>query len=601
MTKGFNNENQTNTNSEGGNSKPRGKFNKGKNANGDNGIKYVRGEKRRTTVDENTKNLRRLYNRLMQKGKDPKNKNKKEVNKSDIVSKVMKIINGNYSESCFKHDGCRVLQGSIKYGDKKQRFEIIKNLIPHTYELIIKKYSIYLAVKMYKYAEPKQKEEILTQSVYPNFVKLMKGANGQAFLNFVFTNSGSNLQNGLVDYYMLKYLKLTEDKLKLIMSVNENISKKTEGGENSSSDPTNPTNDVIIYEKQDTFAGASIKDDIKAHLEKQLEKNVHKNYIFQSFLNKTFDYLDPRTKLYISELFDDDLGEFLMNKPGVEVACKIFTVASAKTRKKIIKKIKDNLKSMISNETSVLFLIKIILFNDDTKLVEKYILKTLMEDCNDELMQNKTLFKIICNIISPFNTRVNNPYENKILTYKEDSGSKKDDDKRHEELVAVTLDDIFNMVNPNVKFYLTDQTYTILIVELINLLIKNKNTEKLREILKNISSTVQIDYQNNFDDLDNTLLSEKTPHFVINRIMKSVKELEVICEEFYKALTDVLMNNLDGYLNTKAIFIIVTIAENPKTKKFIEPALSKFRTYIKNQAGEKDKVGFQLLGKILNK
>jgi pumilio homology domain family member 6 len=599
MTKGFNKENQTNTNSEGGSSKPRGKFNKGKSAGNDNGIKYVKGERRRTTVDENTKNLRRLYNRLMQKSKD--SKNKKEVNKSDLVSKVLKIINGNYAESCFKHDGCRVLQGSIKYGDKKQRYEIIKNLIPHVYDLIIKKYSIYLAVKMYKYAEPKQKEEIISQSVYPNFVKLMKGANGQAFLNFVFTNSGSNIQNGLVDYYMSKYLKITEDKLKAIKSVNEILIKKSEGEEMTPSDPTDPSNDVIIHEKQGTFAGESVKDDLKAHLEKQLEKNIHKNYIFQSFLNKAFDYLDWKTKLYVSELFDDDLGEFLQNRPGVELACKIFTVASAKTRKKVIKKIKDNLKSMTSNETSVLFLIKIILFNDDTKLVEKHIIKTLMEECNDELMQNKTLFKIICNIISPFNTRVNNPYENKILTYKEDSGSKKDEAKRHEELLTVTLDDIFNMVNPNVKFYLTDQTYTILLVELINLLIKNKDTEKLREILKNISSTVQIDYQNNFDDLDNTLLSEKTPHFVINRIMKSVKDLEEICDEFYKALSDVLLNNLDGYLNTKAIFIIVTIAENPKTKKFIESALNKFRTYIKNQAGEKDKVGFQLLGKILNK
>ena len=554
----------------------------------DGDIKFVKGDKRRTVVDENTKSMRRMYNRLMQKSKDQK----KEINKVDIVKKIMKIVNGNYSDLCFKHDGCRVLQGSIKYGDKAQKSEIIKNLISHVYDLVVKKYSIYLAVKMFKFAEQGQKEEIINKSVYPNFGKLMKTTNGQAFLNFVFTNSSHSIQNGLVSYYMIKYLKVSEEQMK---NMNENVIKEGTLAHD-------PANDIIINEKQGTYAGETIKDNIKLHLEKQLERNVHKNFIFQAFLNKTFDYFDTKTKVYISELFDDDLNEFVQNKYGVELACKVFTVASAKTRKKIIKKIKDNIKSFTSNETSVLFLIKVILFNDDTKLVEKYVLKSVLEQMNEELMQNKIVFKILCNIITPFNPRVNNPYENKILTYKIDSGSKKDDSKRHEELISLTMDEIFRAVNPNVKFFLTDRAYSTLLIDIIHLLIKNEDDDKLNELLKNIHAVVQIDYQNNFDELDSTLLSEKTSHFVLNKIMKAVgvnisKDYVL---DFFQKISNVLLNNIEGYLSSKAVFVILNIMENAASKKFLEAGVKKYKTLIKAKAEEKGMIGFQILHKILN-
>jgi len=61
--------------------------------------------------------------------------------------------------------------------------------------------------------------------------------------------------------------------------------------------------------------------------------------------------------------------------------------------------------SILSNETSILFIIKIILFCDDTKIVEKHILQVLVEQLNEQLMQNKNLLKIFMNIIHPFNTK----------------------------------------------------------------------------------------------------------------------------------------------------------------------------------------------------
>jgi len=159
----------------------------------------------------------------------------------------------------------------------------------------------------------------------------MKSENGQAFLNFIFSNSPHSLQNKMVEYYISKYLKIPLDKL---LNLNNMDNTLTNNNKENLTDPTDPANDLIIVEKQGTFDQENVRNDLKVHLEKQLEKKVHKSFIFQAFLNKIFDSLDGKTKVYLSELFDDDFSEFLQNKQGIELSCKLFTVASAKIRKK---------------------------------------------------------------------------------------------------------------------------------------------------------------------------------------------------------------------------------------------------------------------------
>jgi hypothetical protein len=221
---------------------------------------------------------------------------------------------------------------------------------------------------------------------------------------------------------------------------------------------------------------------------------------------------------------------------------------------------------------------------------------------NEGIVDNKILLKVIANIISPFNPRVNNSYENKILTYKEDCGSKKNDEKRHEELISLCLNDIFRVVNLNVKFLLTDPTYSTILPEIITLLNKNGEEDNLKIILKNISTLVDIDYKKNFDTIETTLLAEKSSHFVLNRILKIIGgdlEKNDFKLNFFKEIACVILNNLDGFLKTKGIFIIVTIVENAASKKYLIKELGKFKSMIKTKGNEKDQVGFKILNKVL--
>lgn len=58
------------------------------------------------------------------------------------------------------------------------------------------------------------------------------------------------------------------------------------------------------------FKAEDIIKKLKVHLQKQLEKNINKDFIFHGFLNKILEYLDEKTQIYITELFDDDISFF---------------------------------------------------------------------------------------------------------------------------------------------------------------------------------------------------------------------------------------------------------------------------------------------------
>jgi len=232
------------------------------------------------------------------------------------------------------------------------------------------------------------------------------------------------------------------------------------------------------------------------------------------------------------------------------------------------KKVRESINVLLSSETSMLFLIKIILFCDDTKLVDKHVLKPLIEAMNEEIMQNKGLLKIFMNIVVPFNPKINNNYEQEILTNKLDSSSKKDDGKRHEELVSYIANDLFNVVNLNAKFFLNDNIYSFLLTDFIGIL-SLKYEDKLTALLKTISEVLEIDYKNHFDNLQKTLLAERNSQFAISRILKILQAENVnedILVNFSKSLATLLSKNFDGFLETKAIFIIVRVFECEKNK-----------------------------------
>jgi hypothetical protein len=80
---------------------------------------------------------------------------KKELGNAEkhvLVAECIKLIGEKYTELCYKHDGCRVLQALLKYGNRPQRELVVDKIKANFVELMSSKYSHYLASKAYYFA-----------------------------------------------------------------------------------------------------------------------------------------------------------------------------------------------------------------------------------------------------------------------------------------------------------------------------------------------------------------------------------------------------------------------------------------------------------------
>ena len=570
--------------------KPKASFKKGE-------PRFVKQTK--TQIDPTTKEMRSLYNKLMQNTKS---------DKSLLIKKILSIIGENYENYCYKHDGCRVLQGCLKYGSKEQRNKIIESLMPFLFKIICGKYSIYLGNKIFKYSDNEQKKKILEDIIKPNFINLLKYSGGITFTKTVFMYSNTNYQDELIDLYIKEYFKIPLEKIKLIKEA-ENLNKDKNDEDKDEDikmkDEENEKKDnIIIDNSEKNYEAEDIIKKLKEHLEKQLEKNINKNFIFHGFLNKIFDYLDEKTQIYITELFDDDISFFMDSYYGYELIMKMYSISSAKTRKKIIKYVRDKMDTFISDEKGTYFIIKIILFTDDTVSVNKIFMNAIMDKLDTNMVENKNCLKIIWNIISPFNKKCNNVQQQNLLNYSSKNSNKKSLDKRQKEILDNIFEKLFKIVNYGIRFLIKDILFSHFLTDFILFLAQKNEIEKLENIINNIIQYLEEDYKNNKDNVNNCALADKVGQFTVKRIFKDLIENEGEANKYGKNFAEkiakIMKPDLDKFLDSRAVFLIVMIMENKDTKTFLSKEIEKFRGDImKNKDNEKLK-GMQLLSKLIN-
>lgn len=574
--------------------------------------------------------LRRLYNKLMQKT---------DNNKSNIVDTILGKIKNNYKEYAFKHDGCRILQGCIKYGNKQQRKNIISEIKDTIYDLATGKYSIYLAIKLWKYAE-KEEQNAISKICINKLTNLCKSASGEMFLNFVYLNSTKTIQDNLVSFYMKYKLQLNKEEVIRIFEENKslenkameieenyNAENKTEETNTNSNqmlvdDEVNNTNEIttesaILVGKKETYQHEDFNETFKKSLEFILEKKMHGNYIFHAALSSIFEYLSLSTKHYISELFDDDFEVFLNSKPSIELAMKIYTVASTKTRKKILKKVfKDDwANSLLASDFNITLATKILLTTDDTKLSTKQVLKPLIAYSNST--DFNVLVKVVHGIINPSKVH-------QLLEYTLDISTKKDHDKILYEILSICKKHIINSINVNAEKFLLDpekKGLSTFLLDLISYLKAtegtvtntnsndNKDNEEesddeekddssfLEKVLEAIMSYLNF----NFEDSKTPLILDSKNYLIIAQIIKRLKNSNnsnsntnarknstvsnksnksekgtKYCKsivKFIEGIVSFIKTNIDKFLESKAIFIVLAIYEDSAFKKLLNNEL----------------------------
>lgn len=159
-------------------------------------------------VSDLIKKLRINYNKLLIKKRESKITNEE---KHAIVTECLELIGTKYSELIYKHDGCRVLQSLLKYGNRVQRAKVVDNIKEHYLHLMTTKYSHYLASKAYYYApEPEQKlyfRQIVTRDIH----KYIIHAYASEVIEYIYNLSSDQERREMVFAFYGNYFLLLKE------------------------------------------------------------------------------------------------------------------------------------------------------------------------------------------------------------------------------------------------------------------------------------------------------------------------------------------------------------------------------------------------------
>ena len=227
-----------------------------------------------------------------------------------------------------------------------------------------------------------------------------------------------------------------------------------------------------------------------------------------------------------------------------------------------------------------------------------------MDRLNENILENKNCLKIVWNILYPFNKKCNNVQQQNLLSYSSPNSNKKTLQKRQAELLSSNvIDKIFKIVNYDIKLFLKDLLYSNFLTDFLKYLISKNEIEKVENLINTIISCIEDDYKNNKDTIDNCILIDKVGHVTLKRILKELDETEGEAKKYEITLAEkiayILKSEMDKFLNSRAIFIIVQLMENEKTKNLLSKELKKYKGEImKNKDNDKLK-GMQLLAKLM--
>lgn len=276
----------------------------------------IMNRRQKQKVSDLIKLLRINYNKLMMKKKEISNEEKHA-----LVDESIKHIADKYVELLYKHDGCRLLQALLKYGNKPQRELVTDKIKEHFIHLMTSKYSHYLASKLYYFAPREDQKAFLRSEVAGSMQKLIMHAYAAEVVEYIYCQSDDNQRIEMVIGLYGNYFLLLKD------FINE---------ENKKPNSAKLRLKTFLELKPNLTQG--IMDKLENVVQRLVEKGMIRHSIVQAILLDYISCQPDKEKLkLLAEMMKEKLPALLASRPGLAVACGIFNVLDAKDRKLAIK------------------------------------------------------------------------------------------------------------------------------------------------------------------------------------------------------------------------------------------------------------------------
>ncbi|TDG39491.1 hypothetical protein AWZ03_014089 [Drosophila navojoa] len=329
--------------------------------------------KRSRETFEITQKVKQLYELL---------KCRRSKDKHLLVEQMYKILNidNMIVKVVVAHDSSRVIQCMLKHATPELREELSSKLIPHAPELCQSKYAHFCVNRMLKYGSPNTKK-LLVNAMYGNMVRLCGHKIAGKIVDYIYLNGDSKERRYMrQEFYGDLYKSVKDDKVKCL---------------------------------KDSFKSspdmkASIINAVKANLDHIANKELLDNSLVHAVLLEYIQVIDKEKMEETVTPLAAYIPHMLSTKDGAEAAILCFYNSTSKTRRAIIKKIKEHLLKISMHEHGHTFLIALLNTLDDTKAAKKSIFDPLYGELKT-LVSNNYGRRVVQWMVAPGDTSCFHP------------------------------------------------------------------------------------------------------------------------------------------------------------------------------------------------
>ncbi|KAI1701985.1 CPL domain-containing protein [Ditylenchus destructor] len=357
-----------------------------------------------------------------------------------LIKKLINLLKGHAAELIYAHDTSRVFQYLLALKRENIRNDLFEELTPEIVRMAKSKYSKFFVNKMLKYGS-KQQRDTVVNAFRGHCVKLFKMVASAPLLDTMYSEYSTSEQRQAIvsEFYGPEYV--------LFRSEGENTETLKDIAANK------PEKIPIIMQ----------------NLETVLETATQKLTLKLSLTHKLmFDYLTYCTKDQKKSLVDTlrtNIPEMIHTRDGSRTALLLIWNADESERKDIVKSFHNLAVKAANDEFGRRALFGIFDVVDNTKLVNKYILKEIADNIAD-VVYDKFGVWVLHYLVHPRQFQVFGKGLLEILRQGDSNEySEKTKSERYTELFNYIKEPLYTFLAANMREVITNKTSSVLILD----------------------------------------------------------------------------------------------------------------------------------------
>eukprot|EP00940_MAST-03C_sp_MAST-3C-sp2_P002686 g2686.t1 len=475
--------------------------------------------------------------------------------KSKVVESIMKKLEGALSDIATRHDSARVIQFCVQFGSEGHRTSIVEALKGRIVELCKVTHGRFVVQKLFDYCKARALRRKLLSALERHVVNLSMHATGALVVEHLYLKALSQKEQRWLfqEFYGAEFKHFKREKRSSLACVLEDEPKK--------------------------------REDILRHLTNVVSKQAEKGLLSMSFVHDLLASLlenasdASMTAKLVLPYVKEVAPTLCSTRKGVVALVQCIAYASAKDRKRIVKCFKDDLfkesePGLAQHPFAHLAIIKLLDVVDDTKLLVKHIVKSILARLSTACFDPYAR-KMLLHILSPRNSKYFAPSDVLLIERRfvvvdgeRKSTSKKDANVRELELAKACREGLVEYCASEANAMLNDPLARDVLVETI--------ARWTEADLVGAVAGAAICAGEGEDDADMPVCHQYG-HKTLQRIIAREDAADFAVQLFR------VMDGVDGgashwaTASNRSAFVLLALLKHPKTLPLVRKSLANFR------------------------